>query len=91
MVSVHLKCSKQGQKEFLEGVLNEERDDLSTYENRVIDRELYWKSQAQQRLKSRALNSFEGIYVILGRGPSCIRKTYTKRDCYLNKEEWILL
>jgi hypothetical protein len=85
VVLVPIKCPKKRQTDFLERLLNEERDDLSTYQNRVVDRELYWKRQAQQRLKSRAFNSFEGICMILGRGPSCIRKTYTKRDCYLNR------
>jgi hypothetical protein len=50
-------------------------EDLSTYENRAVDQELYWKRQAQQWFKSKGkqFNSFEGICVILGLEPSRIR------------------
>jgi len=54
----------------------ETQEDLTTYENRVVDKELYWKRQAQQwfKSKSKQFNSFEGICVILGLEPSRIRK-----------------
>lgn len=54
----------------------ETREDLTKPQSTHVGRELYWKGQAQDwfQSRSRAFNSFEGICLILGLEPSCIRK-----------------
>ncbi len=54
----------------------ETQENLTMYQNSQVDQELYWKRQAQQwfKSKSKGFNSFEGICLILGLEPSCIRK-----------------
>jgi len=54
----------------------ETREDLATCQNSKVDRELYWKNQAQAwfNSKSKGFNSFEGVCLILGLEASCIRK-----------------
>jgi hypothetical protein len=54
----------------------ETRENLTTYQDSKVNRELYWKRQAQAWFKSRSrgFNSFEGICLILELEASQIRK-----------------
>jgi len=54
----------------------ETRENLTTFQNSKVDRELYWKNQAQAwfKSKSKGFNGFEGICLIVGLEASWIRK-----------------
>jgi hypothetical protein len=54
----------------------ETAESLTTYQDSKVDRELYWKRQAQAWFKSKnkGFNSFEGICLILELEASQIRK-----------------
>jgi hypothetical protein len=54
----------------------EARENFTTCQNSQVDRELYWKRQAQAwfKSKSKEFNSFEGVCLILGLEASGIRK-----------------
>jgi len=54
----------------------ESQENLTKYQNSQVDRELYWKRQAQAWFnnKSKEFNSFEGVCLTLGLDHSGIRK-----------------
>jgi hypothetical protein len=76
---VHLKLWANVLEKALEDLYYEPpevREDLTTCQNSQVDRELYWKRQAQAwfKSKSKGFNSFEGVCLILGLEASGIRK-----------------